>query len=92
MSSKQDEIQSAVEKIVGHKLDSLLVVAMNEDGVEIKAGKGEIAAIALLLAELFEDHPELEGMIQTAKKLNKGKLPDSIVEALFKALGGNQNE
>lgn len=89
MSNKVDEIQSAVEKVVGHKLDTILVVGVNRDGLELKAGSGEMAAIALLLAELFEDHPELEGMIQTAKKLNKGKLPDSIVEALFKALGDN---
>ena len=92
MSSKQDEIQSALEKVIDHKLDGFLVLGFNKDGLELQAGNGEVAGIATVIAEFFEKFPEIEQIVSDAKKVKKGKLPDDVVKALFKALGGNQDE
>ena len=92
MDNKTKELQKAVEKVINHKLDSFIVLGINNDGLELSAGKGETAVIAVLIADLFEKQPELEQMVKDAKSLKSGKLPDDLVKALFNALGGNPNE
>lgn len=92
MSSKQDEIKRALEKVISHKLDGFLVLGFNKDGLELQVGGGNIAGIANVIAEFFEKFPEIEQMVSDVKKLKKGKLPDEVAKALFDALGGNQNE
>lgn len=92
MDNKTKELQKAGEKVINHKLDSFIVLGKNNDGLKLSAGKGEAAAIAVLIADLFEKQPALEQMVKDAKSLKSGKLPDDLVKALFNALGGNSNE
>lgn len=92
MDNKTKELQKAVEKVINHKLDSFIVLGINNDGLELSAGKGKAAAIAVLIADLFEKQPALEQMVKDAKSLKSGKLPDDLVKALFNDLGGNSNE
>ncbi|MBB1086409.1 hypothetical protein [Limosilactobacillus fastidiosus] len=93
MDNKTKELQKAVEKVINHKLDSFIVLGINNnDGLELSVGKGKVAAIAVLIADLFEKQPALEQMVKDAKSLKSGKLPDDLVKALFNALGGNSNE
>ena len=49
MSSKQDEIKRALEKVINHKLDWFLVLDFNKDGLELQVGDGEIAGIATVI-------------------------------------------
>lgn len=92
MDNKTKELQKAVEKVINHKLDSFIVLGINNDGLGLSVGKGEAAAIAVLIADLFEKQPALEQMVKDAKSLKSGKLSDDLVKALFNALGGNSNE
>ena len=92
MDNRTEEIKAAVEKVINHKLDSFIVLGINNDGLELSAGKGKAAAIAVLIADLFEKQPALEQMVKDAKSLKSGKLPDDLVKALFNALGGDSNE
>lgn len=92
-SSKTNELQEAIEKITGHSFDTITVLAYNsKDGASLKAGKGETAALALLIAQEFEEAPQLESMVHDAQELMKGKLPEDLVKKLFEMLGGNDND
>lgn len=92
-TSKTDELQKAIEKITGHSFDTITVLAYSsKDGASLKAGKGKTAALALLIAQEFEEVPPLENMVHDAQKLMKGQLPDDLVKKLFEALGGDGND
>lgn len=93
MNKEADQIKSAVKKITGHKLDTILVLGANkETGFALQIVNGEAALLATLIAELYKKNPKLEQMVKDAQQLYEGKLPDDLVKALFNMLGGNSNE
>lgn len=92
---KSEELRKAIEQVIGHKLDTFLVLGYGEDGengVNLSVGTGDTAAIAVMIADVFEKLPQLKQMVQDAEQLNNGKMPDDLVKQLFDALGGGSND
>lgn len=89
---KNDQLKNAVEEIIGEKLDTFLILGLNEEtGYMLNAGKGEAVATAVLVAEAYKKMSGIESMVEAAKELDEGKIPDELVKALLDALGGKNN-
>lgn len=93
MNNEADQIKSAVKRITGHKLDTILVLGANkETKLALQIVEGESALLATLIADLYKKQPKLEQLVKDARQLHEGKLPDDLVKALFDALGGGSND
>lgn len=85
--NRLNEIENAIEKITGHEFDALVVLGANkQDGLGLQFVEGEAALVAILIADLYENYPQLEPMVKDAQQLKEGKLSDDLVKALLKIL------
>ncbi len=93
--NKTNEIKNAVEKIVGHKLDTFMLLGYannDERNLSLRVGKGAIDELAIVIDELFEDNPQLEEAVNTAKQIRGRELTDKLLKQLFENCGGGSND
>lgn len=93
--NKSEQIQKAIEQITGEKVDHYFLVACNNQGMELESANGRTSAIAVCIANTFINRPELEQMVNDAKKMQSGELGDRVnklVSKLVEHLGGADHE
>ena len=90
---KNEELRKAVEKVIGEKVDHFLIVASNDQGMELASMFGRTPMIAYPLAEIFKAKPELENQVEKAKKFQEQSVKENfnqLLKVLADQLGGKK--
>ncbi len=90
---KNEELCKAIEEVIGQKVDHFLIVASNDQGMELASMFGRTPMIAYPLAEIFKAKPELENQVEKAKKFQEQSVKENfnqLLKVLADQLGGKK--
>lgn len=92
---KNEKLRKAIEEVIGEKVDHFLIVASNDQGMELTSMFGRTPMVAYPLAGIFKAKPELEEQVEKAKKFQEMPTEETIkqlLEILVGKFGGNGHE
>ncbi len=92
---KNEELRKAIEQVIGVKVDHFLIVATNDQGMELTSMFGRDPMVAYPLAKIFKANPKLEEQVEEAKKFQEQSVEETVkqlLKVLADQFGGGSND